>query len=469
LQINDLHVELLEPQQVIGNQTIAEPQIGEVIGHATEVEESSNVLSPASVHMNTLLLGGVAGLLMSLWQQIQTFAHRLKSLVIVTVNVEDQLCPAISNYCWGRLKRNSFGDRRYETRNAFVKPKSRSLPVAYESFGKDAVLFWIGWRPLLIAAQIKKDNEIAYSKFTMSFLRGTIVLDQFLIECLDLYNEQVENRAQDRFFVRRIIGKRNNDSKNSTDPEEIFARLRNPVYEIDRVLKWDRDDLGQPKAKDPLEGLAFPEEIKELVCEFKRWKESEKWFKEKQIPWRRGWLLYGKPGTGKTSLVRACGQVINIPVFSYDLASLSNEELIQYWRGMMSAAPCIALFEDIDTVFHLRTNVLGEKSELSFDCLLNCLSGVEPAHGIFTVVTTDDVSKIDPALGFPKNGMSTRPGRLDRAIELKELDESSRRKIAERILSEYPQEINGAIVAGDGDTGAQFQERCAQIALKCYW
>jgi len=59
---------------------------------------------------------------------------------------------------------------------------------------------------------------------------------------------------------------------------------------------------------------------------------------------------------------------------------------------------------------------------LTFDCLLNCLDGVERADGIFTVITTNDLSKIDPALGLPRQlptarrsssarapGASTRP------------------------------------------------------------
>jgi len=79
-------------------------------------------------------------------------------------------------------------------------------------------------------------------------------------------------------------------------------------------------------------------------------------------------------------------------------------------------------------------------------------------------------------LGVPRkdkaaNGtmISTRPGRIDRALELKELTEECRLKIAGRILKDSPEHINEIAKNGAGDTGAQFQERCTQIALERYW
>ena len=44
----------------------------------------------------------------------------------------------------------------------------------------------------------------------------------------------------------------------------------------------------------------------------------------------------------------------------------------------------------------------GMSIPLTFDCLLNCLDGVERSDGIFTIISTNDVSKVDPALGQPR-------------------------------------------------------------------
>lgn len=85
-------------------------------------------------------------------------------------------------------------------------------------------------------------------------------------------------------------------------------------------------------------------------------------------------------------------------------------------------------------------------------------------------IQLEEDASIDEALGVPDGrGSSTRPGRVDRAVELKELDAACRRRLAERILEHCPDEIQRLVIEGEGDTGAQFQDRCAQVALARYW
>jgi SpoVK/Ycf46/Vps4 family AAA+-type ATPase len=217
--------------------------------------------------------------------------------------------------------------------------------------------------------------------------------------------------------------------------------------------------------------------------------------------------MYGPPGTGKTALARAFAEDLNLPIYVYNLAEMGNHDLIKAWAEMQVNVPCIALIEDIDNVFHGRENVARKNSmfgmmmgpakkhdgddkdshrsafvtPLTFDCLLNCLDGVERSDGIFTVITTNDVAKIDPALGQPRPGadggtefISTRPGRVDKAIELTYMEPADKKKMAARILEAYEPELLDMLMYVDRypdlqETPAQFQERCAQVALKCFW
>ena len=118
---------------------------------------------------------------------------------------------------------------------------------------------------------------------------------------------------------------------------------------------------------------------------------------------------------------------------------------------------------------------------LTFDCLLNCLDGVDRADGIFTIITTNDISKIDPALGQPRKQpdgsvefISTRPGRVDKAVELGAMELADKKRMARRILGGYEMPLREMLDFVDRypdleETPAQFQERCAQIALACFW
>jgi len=176
---------------------------------------------------------------------------------------------------------------------------------------------------------------------------------------------------------------------------------------------------------------------------------------------------------------------------------------MQAWSSMQVNVPCIALIEDIDNVFHGRENVSrkhgmmgmflppkkkdGDEAEkapltpLTFDCLLNCLDGVERSDGVFTIITTNCIEQVDSALGQPRKlpdgtveFISTRPGRIDKAIELSYMETVDKKRMAQRILGSFPAEHKEMLAFVDRypdlqETPAQFQERCGQIALACFW
>jgi SpoVK/Ycf46/Vps4 family AAA+-type ATPase len=304
------------------------------------------------------------------------------------------------------------------------------------------------------------------------------------------------------------VPKRTEDNDNRNHGSNGLAWYQQGYY---RLIGITPDELGKmPLHKGrALDNLIFPGRIKGLINEIELWRNNRQWYLDKGIPWKRGWLLYGPPGTGKTALARAFAEDLNMPIYVFNLAEMSNHELIKAWTDMQVNVPCVALIEDIDNVFHGRENVvrrsgmmsfmLGRDKEknqngtnkedagrdpfapLTFDCLLNCLDGVERTDGIFTIVTTNDLSKVDPALGQPRKlpdgsteFISTRPGRVDKAVELTYMEPADKKKMAKRILGEYPDEYLKMLEFIDRfpdlpETPAQFQERCGQVALRCFW
>lgn len=433
--------------------------------------------------MSELWMGGaLLGLLAACWGRIKDLAWRFVGLLIIRTKLEGDASVAILYHCWTKMKRSRTGDRRFGSIQEFVRPVKRHLVVGYEDIGVQSVVFWQGWRPLLASFDAGDSNKPALScGVNLSFIRGMFNLEKLLIESIDALNEWRHKGNHSRFRVdkrygmgsmrRRGFGE-GKDKSPSYMAGEVGRERTNPDR---RFLKWKRTELGADDGDgDPWGCLAFPKDIEVVMDEAKRWLASEKWYREKKIPWRRGFLLYGRPGTGKTSLVRALAQDMDLPVVCFDLASMSNEEFYSSWRQLMQDAPCVALLEDVDVVFQGRENRLGDEGGgLTFDCLLNCLSGIESADGVLVFVTTNRIEDLDQALGVSETGdsmgMSTRPGRIDRAVELGTLDEDCRRRIAERVLIDCQEDIDRLVEEGDGMTGAQFVDLCANLALGKYW
>ena len=69
-------------------------------------------------------------------------------------------------------------------------------------------------------------------------------------------------------------------------------------------MGWDLN--GWPKDRRPFSSVILDrgvaENVKNDICEFLQ---SSKWYRERGIPYRRGYLLYGPPGCGKTSFITA--------------------------------------------------------------------------------------------------------------------------------------------------------------------
>lgn len=468
-----------------------------------------------------LVAGGAAlGLIATMWTKIKGLAWRAVGLFIQRVEIPTESGhDAVVAYLIANFSRSRNYDRVYGASWEYQRDGRYAL-VPYEQFGNRLLVLWSGWFPFLFSNQI--ESKAASSKgessssgmkvySTITFIRGTLDVEAILRDACAARNhiswavEDQQTATKNRFCIHHVPARGdNNESGGSSDG---LAWYQQGGY---RLLAHTPDQLGKARTNNgkALDNLIFPRRVKDLIREIELWRKSKDWYQGKGIPWKRGWLLYGPPGTGKTALARAFAEDLNMPIYVYNLAEMGNHELIKAWTEMQTNTPCIALIEDIDNVFHGRENIvrrpglfpmmMSDKKDgdgdgdgkngrgamappLTFDCLLNCLDGVERADGIFTIITTNDLSKIDPALGLPRQlpdgtteFISTRPGRIDKAVELTYMDPSDKKRMAGRILGAYEPEHLEMLEFIEKfpdlpETPAQFQERCAQVALRCFW
>lgn len=170
--------------------------------------------------------------------------------------------------------------------------------------------------------------------------------------------------------------------------------------------------FGHPRKRRPVESVVLDDGVaSKIIKDCKDFIANPKWYTDRGIPYRRGYLLYGPPGCGKSSFITALAGELEYGICLLNLSErgLTDDRL----NHLLNVAPeqSIILLEDIDAAFVSREDVAQQKSayeglnRVTFSGLLNCLDGVASTEARIVFMTTNYLDRLDPAL--------IRPGRVD--------------------------------------------------------
>ncbi|RNF20666.1 putative ATP-dependent chaperone [Trypanosoma conorhini] len=232
--------------------------------------------------------------------------------------------------------------------------------------------FWYSGRPIMLQRRRVETQAM-----------GTDVLETMQLSTIGLSATVMKDILED---ARQLTSMRNSD---------------HTVLYQNSGGRWTRQE---PRRRRPLHSVVLDGNTSaDILKDVQLFLRSSKYYEDLGVPYRRGYLLHGPPGCGKSSFVMALAGELRLSICPLSLSSrgLSDEALV----GLLNSAPLrsIVLLEDIDRAF-------SADSHITMSGLLNALDGVAAQEGRLVFMTTNHVERLDDAL--------IRPGRCDVKLEI---------------------------------------------------
>lgn len=223
------------------------------------------------------------------------------------------------------------------------------------------------------------------------------------------------------------------------DAHGMMARATEGKTVVYTVRGFDWVQLGEPRRKRPLGSVVLDEGVKEgIVADVRDFIERQEWYAERGIPYRRGYLLFGPPGSGKSSFIHALAGELNFAIATINLSErgMADDKLAMMMQKL--PARTIVLLEDADAAFVNRKQkeVDGYSgSSVTFSGLLNALDGLSAGEERIAFLTTNHIDRLDPAL--------IRPGRVDMIVRIGEASRYQAGQMFDRFYGDVDQDGSG--------------------------
>lgn len=289
-----------------------------------------------------------------------------------------------------------------------------------------------------------------------SYFNGTYRRSELLhLQCLGRSTQPIQDLLQDIFLIHK-------------DKEKSLTIIRRPQgLGYGDSMSWSRITAKQKRALDTviLEG----EQKQKIIDDIQEYMDSETqdFYAQHGIPYRRGYLFHGPPGVGKTSFALALAAKFGLDVYVLSLTdkSLSDSSMLTLLTQLPSRA--LLLLEDIDTAGLNRNtrdikaavarrklglksgkdqdiqdeeeeeelgnlaDMIGEDGgRVTLSGLLNAIDGVASPEGHILIMTTNAPNSLDEAL--------VRAGRISVRVAFKNASQTQARELFQRMYVNPP-------------------------------
>ena len=325
--------------------------------------------------MTTAILAIFKQVPIKIFKQIKYF---IKSRTMYTIQLQSSINQFACERAFEWIRKQNFKSikraLRLQPYDIVKDNKEAILENIYSKSGMPLGTFTSCKKFTIISIAVTKDNE--HSSDTL------ITINIFGLFSKRFTEDLLCTIGENRNVNRKYIEYNTLDSMGSFTSTTKFKRKLNTIYLENKNEIFESIDI---------------------------WKKSEDFYRERGIPYKLGILLYGEPGTGKSSLVHAIASELNKDVIVLTAGAILNGKLNKY-NMVCCDTPPIIVIEEIDTIVNSRQNELGEKEKVILSELLNFLDGPSSPDSCIIIATTNHIEKLDPAI--------IRSGRFDIKIQM---------------------------------------------------
>jgi hypothetical protein len=184
-------------------------------------------------------------------------------------------------------------------------PKT-NLPVEIE----DGVYLSIEKIPINRESKSSGGGAVDFKKIVFTLMTSrknniTKIYD-FLKKCEDIYTKKIESRMTDKIFIYEFIQSEANGGRRYNDDDDDGGSYGRRNQKMSNILCSEYELLSTKN----LRTNCFFTDVDKIIKRIDFFINNKEWYQARGIPYQLGFLLYGPPGCGKTSTIKAIAQLL---------------------------------------------------------------------------------------------------------------------------------------------------------------